>query len=91
MNNEIIVANMIAQQGIYPVDGIPPIRYRELGKCLGSVHYQAFNNNLSIHMPRIGAGLACGDWNMIEDCIKESCPSVPIYVYTLPSEIHKFK
>jgi len=91
VNTQIIVANMIAQQGTKVVDGVPPIRYGSLKRCLGSVHYQASNNNCTIHMPRIGSGLAKGKWNIIEECIKESCPSVKVYVYTLPGQEHLFK
>ena len=91
VNKSIIVANMIAQKGIAPANGVPPIRYPELKKCLGSVHYQAHNNNLTIHMPRIGSRLAGGKWEIVEECINRTCPLMDVYVYTLPSELHLFK
>lgn len=37
----------------------------------------------SIAMPKIGAGLANGDWNIIEKIVEEECVNVQPVVYTL--------
>ena len=37
----------------------------------------------SIAMPKIGAGLANGDWNIIEKIIEEECINVQPVVYTM--------
>ena len=81
---DILVANMIAQNGIGPDDGIPPIRYVALMQALTSLNQLAVQVNASLHMPRIGAGLAGGDWNLIEKIIEE-CTTVPVTVYDLPA------
>lgn len=90
VENDIIVANMIAQNGIKSAsDGTPPIRYHALGKALQSLNKIAIalnnlpDNQVSLHMPRIGCGLAGGDWKTVEHIIKE-CITVPVTVYDLP-------
>ena len=40
--------------------GIPPIRYEAVEKCLEKLSYDTLKLNASIHMPRIGCGLAGG-------------------------------
>jgi O-acetyl-ADP-ribose deacetylase (regulator of RNase III) len=62
---DVIVGNMIAQQGIYPKDGVAPIRYEALTRCLKKVFVYSEKFGLPIHMPRIGAGLAGGSWPKI--------------------------
>ena len=77
----IIVANMIAQVGIYSNRGIPPIRYAELGCCLTKVSAIAQNIGASIHAPKFGAGLAGGNWNQIESIIGRTCRDLSVTVY----------
>lgn len=80
---DIYVANMIAQHGVgLDADGNPPIRYTALIEALETVNAVAAKRNASLHMPRIGAGLAGGDWNAIEKII-EQCTTVPVTVYDL--------
>jgi O-acetyl-ADP-ribose deacetylase (regulator of RNase III) len=67
---EITVANMIAQSG-FDYNLRPPIRYGALAKCMFRVLQQARRLQASIHCPKFGAGLAGGDWNVIEQMIQE--------------------
>lgn len=78
------VANMIAQQGIGWHDGEPPIRYGALVNCLRAVAFFAQNQHASIHMPRIGCGLAGGRWEQVGPLVETWCESVPVFVYDLP-------
>jgi len=86
----IIVANMVAQHGIsdsrvkgvVDADSKPPIRYGAVRACLAEVNDQAFHTGSTIHMPRIGCGLAGGKWEEIEKIIKDVI-SVDVYVYDL--------
>jgi O-acetyl-ADP-ribose deacetylase (regulator of RNase III) len=81
---EHYVANMIAQHGTSPnANGVPPIRYDALIDVLSKVNKVAEELGASLHMPRIGAGLAGGDWDEISAII-EQCTSVPVTVYDLP-------
>lgn len=84
VEDKILVANMIAQQGVRTnSDGIPPIRYGALAAALRKVNKVAEQMNASLHMPRIGSGLAGGDWKTIEKII-ETIVTVPVTVYDLP-------
>lgn len=71
----IWIANMIGQKNIKSLkegtpDECPPIRYPALYDCLDEVGKFAAANSASIHAPRFGAGLAGGDWRVIEACIQ---------------------
>ena len=93
--DNVCVANMISQHGIYKVynrkskESIPPIRYDALHESLQKVRDQvetliSYGKSVSIHMPRIGCGLAGGKWELIEPIINEILPKlVDIYVYDL--------
>jgi O-acetyl-ADP-ribose deacetylase (regulator of RNase III) len=83
----IVVVNMYAQRGIYPLKGKPPIRYGELRQCLDKVYQDvSVKYNGSVHMPRIGCGLAGGSWPVVEQIIHDTLVSkgVEVYVYDLP-------
>ncbi len=67
----IWIANMIAQRGIKKGSSGPPIRYDAVAMCLQQVAMKALELNASIHMPRIGCGLAGGKWTEIEPLILE--------------------
>jgi len=84
MENEILVANMIGQHRIgMSSDGTPPIRYQAVAEALMKVNKIANNIGATLHMPRIGCGLAGGDWQMIEKILK-AVVSVDVTVYDLP-------
>lgn len=89
VTDDIVVANMIAQRGSIThrsvndiKNNIPPIRYGAVRACLAQVNDYAYKNNCTIHMPRIGCGLAGGNWSEIENII-EDVLSVDVYVYDL--------
>jgi len=89
VSTDIYVVNMIAQEGIrskderYPNNTIPPIRYNSLEKCLDKVKTLALVSKASIHMPRIGTGLAGGNWDIIKQIIENSLSDLDICVYDL--------
>ena len=66
----IIVANLIGQHGVATkASTTPPVRYDAIAEGLAKVAEHARINGASVHMPRIGCGLAGGDWSMIEPII----------------------
>ncbi|WP_079177736.1 macro domain-containing protein [Streptomyces mangrovisoli] len=69
VRSDILVANMVAQRGTKVGSGGPPIRYDAVGHCLRTVAERALLDNASVHMPRIGCGLAGGTWQRIEPII----------------------
>lgn len=81
---DTIVINMIAQQGIRARNGVPPIRYAALETCLAKVAlYAADFPEVSIHMPRIGCGLAGGEWAEVQRIIERALGDLPVFVYVL--------
>lgn len=85
VEDDIIVANMIAQHNIVRRGGLPPIRYEALDKCLVLVGEKAQQENATIHMPRIGCGLAGGSWEEVERLIVKNLltRNIGVYVYDL--------
>jgi len=77
------VANMVAQSGLGRANR--PIRYKSLEDCLRDLGGMAATAGASVHMPRIGTGLAGGDWRRIEPLILETIVDcgVPVTVYDL--------
>ncbi|WP_431122267.1 macro domain-containing protein [Flagellimonas flava] len=70
ISSDLWIANMIAQHKIRKNEnGLPPIRYPFVSECLERVREFAKKENANIHMPRIGCGLAGGEWNKIEEII----------------------
>jgi O-acetyl-ADP-ribose deacetylase (regulator of RNase III) len=63
------VANMVAQHGLRRTGLGPPIRYDAVERCLHVVADHATRLEASVHMPRIGCGLAGGKWEEIKPII----------------------
>ena len=70
VNPTLDIANMIAQHDIDEIDNIPPIRYEALENCLNQVANYSKIKNAQVIGPKFGAGLAGGDWNIIEKIIQ---------------------
>jgi O-acetyl-ADP-ribose deacetylase (regulator of RNase III) len=79
------VANLIGQHGIRCIGGQPPVRYDAIAKGLARVAVFAGSHNASVHMPRIGSGLAGGRWEEIESLIERHlvAAGVEVTVYNL--------
>ncbi len=79
---KIIVANMIAQSGTISPTNPTPIKYDILDKCLNQVYTFCKYNEMELHGPLFGSGLAAGDWSIIEKLIlKNMKVSTVIYKY----------
>lgn len=77
------VANMIGQHGMRTGSKGVPVRYDAIDTALGAVAARATELNASVHMPRIGCGLAGGKWERIEPSIvaRLVAADVPVTVY----------
>ncbi|MBT2207290.1 macro domain-containing protein [Actinomadura sp. NEAU-AAG7] len=64
------VANMVAQRGVKRSRRGPPIRYEALGRCLEVLGGRAVELEASVHMPRVGCGLAGGKWELVEPLVE---------------------
>ncbi|NYH55222.1 O-acetyl-ADP-ribose deacetylase (regulator of RNase III) [Nocardiopsis arvandica] len=64
------VANMVAQHGVRRGSGGPPIRYEAVSACLRALAGHARELGATVHMPRIGCGLAGGRWERIQPLVE---------------------
>lgn len=84
----ITVANIIGQHGVgfnYR-EGGAPIRYAAIEAGLRVVAYRAWFQfetikPSTIHMPRMGCGLAGGSWDEMEPIIKRTLEGLDVTVY----------
>lgn len=84
VDNNLWVGNMIGQKNIISeFSSYPPIRYESVFECLEEVVRFAIKTNSSVHMPKIGCGLAGGKWDKIEPIILETLVknNVKTFVY----------
>ena len=83
VDNYISVANMIAQQGMKTGSNGVPIRYQAVEECLLKLAETAKKMDASVHMPKIGCGLAGGKWEKIEPIIEKTliANNIPTIVY----------
>lgn len=79
----VCIANMFAQEDIAKRSNPSPLSYDALERCLDDVKDMANYLHASVHMPRIGTGLAGGDWSRIEPLINKYLKDVEVTVYTL--------
>lgn len=79
---EMWVANMIAQEG-YARFGKIPLRYEALEEALYKVGEAAYKLQASVHMPRIGCGLAGGNWSEVEPLVSGCLSGHNVFVYDL--------
>ena len=92
VEKDIFVCNLIGQEstkGRNKGASLPPVRYVAIEHALkylasiGSLR----PNSFSVHMPRIGSGLAGGNWKIIETIINETLirEGIQVTVYDLPA------
>jgi O-acetyl-ADP-ribose deacetylase (regulator of RNase III) len=85
IDQNISIVNMIAQDGYKSTYNPHPLNLKALEQCLKQVYLNVENTNITIHMPRIGCGLAGGYWEDVESIIQKTI-TVHTYVYDLKFE-----
>ncbi|MFH9333043.1 macro domain-containing protein [Streptomyces althioticus] len=65
------VANMIGQRGVRTGSKGVPVRYEAVDTALDRLAGHALELGASVHMPRIGCGLAGGRWSRVEPLVEE--------------------
>lgn len=85
--NRKYIANMITQKGCGNFDHLIPLRYDSVRECFYRLAIAANTLGiLSVSMPRIGCGLAGGEWECVEELINDELieNGVNVDVYDLP-------
>lgn len=87
----LYVANLIGQHKTIKLGEKTPIRYEALEKGFDDIRDFCLLHAFSVHMPRIGAGLARGNWEYIEWIIQRKlvAEGINVSVYDLPGQPFK--
>ncbi|MFI8191223.1 macro domain-containing protein [Streptomyces sp. NPDC085946] len=77
------VANMVGRRGIRTGSKGVPVRYEAIDTALGRLAGRAAGLGTSVHMPRIGCGLAGGRWSRVEPLVADRLVrrGIPVTVY----------
>ena len=75
-----IIANCATQFSFLP-HNVLHADYEAIKKIMIELHDFCKANNYGLAIPKIGAGLAGGDWSIIEKIIEEIFVSIDIYIY----------
>lgn len=79
-HSEKSIANCATQKEYYPRDRVHA-DYESIEKCMNIVKELAGDKTIAI--PKIGCGLAGGDWEVVEKILNKVFDSREIWVYTL--------
>lgn len=92
VESDVALVSIVAQRG-YGVSARPRIRYGALRDGLLHVSKIAKERNATVHMPRIGTGMAGGSWPVVEEIIREvlARAGVRVFVYDLPQGRERVK
>jgi len=91
VENDIWVANIVGQRGLKRgPKGKSPVRYEAIAYGFRMIAEYAQSHperRVSVHMPRIGCGLAGGSWDEIEPLLEQHfvANDIPVTVYDLPT------
>jgi O-acetyl-ADP-ribose deacetylase (regulator of RNase III) len=83
INDNLYIANLLAQDGYKTKANPVAIRYFALEESLEHLNnfVDSLNEQIEIWMPKIGTGLAGGDWNIIENIIEEKLKNKKVIVF----------
>lgn len=87
INDTLWFANIVGQHGVIGKKNPTPIRYDAIKKGLAKVRDFVQVKKATVHMPRMGSGLAGGDWKEVEKIVKDelSMHLIQVTVYDLES------
>ncbi|MFD6497566.1 macro domain-containing protein [Streptomyces sp. NPDC060188] len=83
VEGDLWVANLVGQRGIRAGGEGAPVRYAAVDDALGLLADKAVELGATVHMPRIGCGLAGGSWSQVEPLVEARLvsrgPAVTVY------------
>lgn len=77
---ELLIANCLTQQDMGS-DGKKYVSYDAVDSCFAALDVIAQKANMTINIPKIGAGLGGGDWGVIESIINHRCKVSDVMVW----------
>ena len=96
---KLYIVNMIAQNGVQSKNNPRPLNYFALAKSMGilssfilsNTGYLNKSENIEIHCPKFGSGLAGGNWNFISDLIDDVWGRYNVTVHILDRSGNKYE
>ena len=93
--HKLYIVNMIAQNGVRSYDNNRPLNYYGLVKSMVMLAQFIETNtgflnkteNVEIHCPKFGSGLAGGNWSFINDLIDDIWSKYPVFIYSPPKNL----
>jgi hypothetical protein len=90
--HNLYFVNMIAQNGLKSANNPRPLNYAALVRSMAQLSQFIVNNtgftskqeNIEIHAPKFGSGLAGGNWNFIADLIDDMWGKYNVFIYNEP-------
>lgn len=87
--HSLYVVNMIAQNGIRSDNNPRPLNYAALVRSMiqvsqfivGNTGFSNKTENIEIHAPKFGSGLAGGNWNFISDLVEDIWGKYNVFIY----------
>ena len=85
--DDIVVANLVGQHRTIAMGERKPVRYTAIEDGLRLVADFCVMNGATIHMPRMGCGLARGEWSVVEGIVEAVLVQrgIDVTVYDLSS------
>ena len=80
IENKGVIMNMATQYNC-GYDGKKYVSYDAIEECLIKLKDYCKSKNLKVGLPKIGAGLAGGNWNIIEKIIEETFQDYEVTIY----------
>jgi len=84
----VVIANIIGQEGIRSRGNTSPVRYDALETGFKAVwkvadHFRKQELSVAIQFPKMGSGLAGGDWIIVAESILRVLEEFPLYLVEL--------
>lgn len=83
INQDLIIGNMFAQDGIISQENPHPLDYIALSGCLARIRTFAKEFDCEVVGPRFGSGLGGAKWEEVEKIILSVMPDVNVTIYDL--------
>lgn len=78
----LVVANMVGQNGLkFNEFGVPAVNYAAIEITMDKVCKMADSMGVDVHIPRIGCGLAGGDWELMEFILNRIVREYKCHIY----------
>lgn len=81
VNDGLLFANAVTQVNYGRDENVVYVNYQAIKSVFKDVALVATKNNMVVHFPMIGCGLANGDWNIIKEIIRGELKHVQRAVY----------